>query len=367
MMYILIDTNIFFDNWFLKSPQFSLLANFLNNTKSILLIPSVICEEVDHKYKSEVSEFLVQASTIQRKYKKYGISIQINAETTAIEDFDFQKILSLKFDFVEIIQYNGISHETLVHKALNGKRPFRDKEKGYRDALIWLSAILHLKQRNDSHKVAFITNNVSDFFEIKKEEIFLHKDLLEDLIQYDVKNDFLLYTSLKNFIDANIEPVIHNFNHEEFIEKYGDLLESSASDYAIDYLNNLPIQSCRELLEEANYPSICTKQIERMYFDDFQGVEDPEVLNFKKASENTIYIEYTFNLLSVEIRSTVLTNDYFSNKTAFDKIFMNIETNGNETYICDYPRIYYDATIIFNTKNEEIETFSIDSVRIRRY
>lgn len=366
-MYIVIDTNIFFNNWFLKSPQFSLFANFCNNTRSKLLIPSVVCEEVNHKYKSESDALLTEIKKIARKCDEYALMIDIRAETPSHHDFDFQKVLSEKFDDLEVISHHDVSHDVLIAKAMNGKRPFRDREKGYRDALIWLSLIEHLKQNPHRNKIAFINNNTSDFFNTKDGKVFLHKDLLEDIEQNKIEANFLLYSSLKGFIDENIEQSVHGFNHNDFEEKYGSLLESDACEAAINYLNELPINACRELFENAGYPTSCMKSVEKASFEDIQGVEDPEILGFTKASEDCVYIEYRFNLLTVEAKLAVPSDEYFSKKADFEKYFMNIEVYDKEAYVCAYPRVYYSASIMFNTRTEQIDELSIDAAELREW
>lgn len=66
-MYLLIDTNIFFDNWFLNSPQFKLLGNFCNNTGIKVLLPQIVLQEVENKYKISVQHLETQAAELSRK------------------------------------------------------------------------------------------------------------------------------------------------------------------------------------------------------------------------------------------------------------------------------------------------------------
>lgn len=128
-MYIIIDTNIFFNNWFLKSPQFSLLANFANNTNARLLLPRVVCMELKNKFDSESKATLEEIEKISRRCSDLKIDMKIEGPAQNSIEYDFAKIIAEKFDNVDIIEHDLVTHDILVRKAIKGQRPFRARRK----------------------------------------------------------------------------------------------------------------------------------------------------------------------------------------------------------------------------------------------
>jgi len=53
---IVLDTNIFFNKWFLEGPQFELLRRHVASGRSIVFIPSVVILELKTHYLKKVSE-----------------------------------------------------------------------------------------------------------------------------------------------------------------------------------------------------------------------------------------------------------------------------------------------------------------------
>lgn len=79
------------------------------------------------------------------------------------------------------------SHEDLVRRELEGRRPFKENGTGYRDALIWHGLLEWMRRigRQEGEPVLFVTGNVRDFAE--KDEAGAHQlhphlgaDLRED-------------------------------------------------------------------------------------------------------------------------------------------------------------------------------------------
>jgi hypothetical protein len=222
-----------------------------------------------------------------------------------------------------------------------------------------------LEDKKNHQVVSFITNNFTDFFEEKGKEQFLHPDLRHDVGHYSIENKFSPYISLKAFVESVIDTKTHAFNHEEFEDEYGNEIEDAASTAALEYLNALPLIECRMLLEEAGYPNACTALLSSFQFDDYEGVEDPEVVSISDVGDGNIFIQYRFNLLSVRFEGIVPTKGYFSKPDMFDRYFLNVTSRETDTEIDSYPRIYFDASIIFDRKNEEVLSVSIDSATLR--
>lgn len=368
-MYIVIDTNIFFNNWFLESPLFIFLANFSNNTHSTLLIPSVVREEIENKYNIGRDNLRSELDKLNKEFRDFKLDVNIEENVVSEQGYNFQKILESKFNSVEMVPYSNVKHEILVHKAMHSLRPFREKEKGYRDSLIWLSILDCLKSKKNQRRLCFVTGNSNDFFENKNnstdKSVTLHSDLVRDIAENEIENQFQLYVSLKAFVDENIDKTIHDFNHEEFRDSYGDLLEESVCGIAIEYLNGISVQEFRSIFSVAGYPRTCMNLVDDFIFQDFEGVEDPEIVRFSKIADGKIFIEYRFNLLTVIFNGKISRDNYFENKVLFDKYFQNINHDDAVITIESFPRIYFDASIIFDPVLVDIVNVSIDDAAVR--
>jgi hypothetical protein len=99
--------------------------------------------------------------------------------------------------------YPSPSHEGIVGRLLDGRKPFKPDGKGYRDALLWQTVLDILKR---SGKVALITQNWRDFAE-SDEGTTLHADLRADLKASGIAVDRVqLFPDLASFVKAHIEP-----------------------------------------------------------------------------------------------------------------------------------------------------------------
>ena len=95
---------------------------------------------------------------------------------------------------IKIIPYPLISHEKVVERDLDARRPFKESGRGYRDTLIWESVLNVVdKSSKEIPDVVFVSNNIKDFCE----ENILHPDLVRDLTEREISiNAIKLYRSL---------------------------------------------------------------------------------------------------------------------------------------------------------------------------
>ena len=136
-MKIVIDTNIFYNNWFLDSLNFKLLKSFLHKTNASLLVPKIVFEEVINKYKEGLKKCVAEYHKILKNLNRYLFFVKtLEIETIEIETIshEYSKFLQNKLkDFnVKIINYKDIPHEDIVQRELQRKAPYE-----YRDILIW--------------------------------------------------------------------------------------------------------------------------------------------------------------------------------------------------------------------------------------
>lgn len=359
-MIIFIDTNIFFNHWYLENANFKYLFNYLENSSSILAIPEIICEEVDGKFKSEFSK-------IKNQYKDNVMQLNAftpekivpNFESLNI-DYSFKNELEKSTDSIVFIKYNDIPNDDLVNRAIKRIRPFKDDDKGFRDTLIWLSFINFLKKEKVNKKIAFINNNPTDFYDNSKKE--LHSDLLNDLDNLNIKNEFKIYHSIKEFIDKEVDKEHNKYSSNQILENFIYESEDQIENQISFYINSLSARESQALLKNS-YGEL--KDIHFITGFDFvilEGIEDPDLLNWSVINDKDLFIELYLNLRIVEFRFSIPTTVYSSRKDYFDNNFFNIEKDETTVTVSIIKRPHLNISFNFNVSEKLVANIVINTL-----
>ena len=207
-MNVILDTNIYYNNYFLDSPKFIGLLDYLPKTSSKLFLPSIVKGELLQKYTEEVEKFVSghnsSAKILTRKpnyidsqkflenFRKF-LEGYIDLYKNAIEEVDLEKM--------------EIPYAEITKRAIEKKAPFASNGRGFRDSLIWFAVMEIVKSIPKSEKICFISNDKKAFG-----ESLLKEELLKDLESNKLSIEF--FNSL-----------------EEFLSKYGEKLEFLDEDY----------------------------------------------------------------------------------------------------------------------------------------
>lgn len=191
-MWIVIDTNIFFDNFRLKK-SLDLLFRDIENVNFSLRIPEIVIQETLNKYKEQRqsnSDRLLWSINWLKAQTSLQFNVEINDASLKTDFEEYASFFRNKInEFGEVVQLPNVTHQGLIDRALQRKKPFKfkkdDEVGGFRDVLIW-ETILDLTNRDDFEQIAFITNNKTDFADGKN----LHPHLLDDLIDRGIERDY---------------------------------------------------------------------------------------------------------------------------------------------------------------------------------
>lgn len=360
-MLIFIDTNVFFNHWYLKAPLFELLANYVCNEGATVLVSEVVCEEMNAKFRVERASAAKELTKALRRATDFQLAPSVTSAPALDETYDFRSILATRFEAIEFVSFDAVPHSALVPRAIGAIRPFRDNEKGYRDSLMWLSLVAHLKSVHaNKGDLIFINANSSDFFRTEGTALKLHSDLEADLFRQGFAGTVRPFTSLKDFADGEIDKVLHSIKHEEFEERFGAEMEDLAAETAVDYLQQMALPAAQELLEDADLPRRCARAIRSFTVEDAEGVEDPEVVALSALTGGSLYVQYRFNLVTVMYAVEVSTEDYLANIDEFDDEFINVEVQDRLTRMETFRRIDFDASLTFDPTSGEFTSVSVD-------
>ncbi|TGU71638.1 DUF4935 domain-containing protein [Geomonas terrae] len=207
-MPIVLDTNIFFKDFYLTKPQTSVMLDNIALIKSIVCVPQVVFDEVVNKFTEEVSSRLnIISKAMSELDEMLEAPISNDIDAQALQHYRDKYNTSLVNTFrkhkIKKLPYPTIAHHIVVQRDLARKLPFKPKGTGYRDCLIWetikealVTTELAVMGHND---VAFITDNVTDFGDNEG----IAAELKEEL--HD-RHSVTLFRSVKDFNEAFIYP-----------------------------------------------------------------------------------------------------------------------------------------------------------------
>ena len=182
MIYVILDTNIIFNNWFLKKVSLKRTLK-LNQTDVVnVMLTEFNVSEIIKKYGDELKKKINEYDKIIKEMrrlipKKSFLDIDFN-----IEFKHYNEIFSKQIEYydVQIIPYpkDENSLHNISNRYFKSKKPFEENDKkSFPDAIIWESIrefIANEVCENDI--VYFISNNHKDFADKENKEK-LHADL----------------------------------------------------------------------------------------------------------------------------------------------------------------------------------------------
>lgn len=360
-MYIVLDTNVFFNNWHLRGAEFSRLIKHANDVAATVLISQVVVDEANAKYREHFSDFRSSLKSLKSKAQHLLPDRLIEWPEVEVEEpYDLFAILKEKFNSVERASYENVGHERLVKKAIHSERPFQKSEKGYRDALLWLTILDYLEENRSDRRVAFVTDNKNDFFSDDKSEApEFHVHLIADWEQKGLENKLFPYRRLSDFNEKQQTPVDQAVNIVAFSEENLGLIEEGFSASIHEYLEG---QGTTELLRLLCLPNMV---VEASTWEIVEGFEDTELLRVVPLSNSLSYVLCRFNLRVVYISLSVALDVYNAHKRDVDVTFHRIIPDGDFVELQIGLRCYLRATALINTKTLDISEIDFDVEELR--
>ena len=360
-MLIFIDTNVFFNNWFVSNADFKFLFNYLENTNSTLLLSELVCEEIDNLQNRGIQTIISNLNSEIKKAKKLNKTVPAFDFEQLNTIYSIKEILSVKTSNLKYITYNQIEQSTVVERALKQIKPFQEGEKGYRDTLIWLSFLKYLEENNVSEDVVFITNNKSDFY-VAKERAF-NPDLAKDISTHSINCRITPYDSLYSFVTEQALKAHHEFTYSELQEKYIDNVEDQIEDeveWALNHLGNLEF---KKLLDSSNKDFPIVEYIDDYSFEVDEGAEDGAVISYKKTSSDIIYVNFKFNLRRCAFRFVVSLEVYTAHRSIIERNYYNVEIDSEQVAFYSYIRPDFSISFNYYIESEVVSDLTIGKLR----
>lgn len=218
-MIVVLDANVFCADYRLRGGAFQVFLDGLVKIGARCCVPDVVLDEVLEMHRKHLADASAKLRRANHSWLQLT-GVHLTAPPTE-DDFaacakEYREYLAEIFENygIDTLPYPEISHRTLVGRALNRRKPFRDSGVGYRDSLIW--ATLVSLRKAEYGLIAFVSSNSKDFGVAPN----LHSDLLIDL---ETGTTIELYNSLEHFNAAQIVPhldhlenLLHQIQEDQF-------------------------------------------------------------------------------------------------------------------------------------------------------
>lgn len=162
-------------------------------------------------------------------------------------------------------------------------------------------------------------------------------------------------------------PALNDDQLGAFEEKWSWEMEKAAAAAAIEHLEHLSIPSVCRFLQAEEIPLNCLNAIQSFSVEDFEGVEDFEVISNAKGDGNWIAFSCGFDLLSVIWTVKVPAVEYLHAAAEFCKHFLSIKINDGAATMQLIQRCYFEAELNFDQSSEEFTGTSISLTAVHRH
>lgn len=201
-MDIIVDTNILRQDRWLKSPKFQAIFDYLKKTKSHLIIPTIVKQEIISLFRRDLTDLYEQVKNKTRKINdirysdipKIEVYLDINKEASIYESFLNKLIRST---VALEIPYDNEFLGDVIRRLVDRIKPASDKGEEFQDIIIWLSIKKFLKETK--REAILISQNTKEF--AAKDSKELHPDLGTELEKDNLKLKY--YCSMDDFISEH--------------------------------------------------------------------------------------------------------------------------------------------------------------------
>jgi hypothetical protein len=314
-MKVILDTNIIHSNFYLNTPRFLGLFDYLKKTKSKLIIPSFVFQEVQKKYKEELQTYSEREERDNRVLFNSKEKVDI---LSAEKEYALFWLTLAKDKKVSVPETKEFGAKRLFTRALQSMPPFDSSGRGIRDTLIWLN-IVSLVKKSPKEYFCFITANSKDFGKTN-----LHPQLVEDL-------------------GENAAQLIYFNSLEEFLSSYGDKISFIDKKLFEDFFWDKD-KYILSLIDEDKFSRSDIDELPRSCY--LEGIEEMTVNNLDirdfyifSATESSYKVQLEM-IVSLDLRVNISSEDDYDH---------------NSTSVSGSTYCFIDISLVIDKETEEIK------------
>lgn len=321
-MDVILDSNIYRSDFFCRSNQFQALNDYLTKTNSSVLIPQVVLDEVLALYRKElIDKYLIvekSLTSLKNILNSVIIGVLPEIDQDAVVE-EYRETLLSSFSAFKILPYDNSLLPLISQRLIDKKKPGGSKGQGFRDTLIWLTAV-HFLLNNDAKRLAFISQNTSDFAESSTRNLHeeLHTECTDNHVQIDyftsvgdfiqtksTKIDFITFEWLENNLDSDdlTDQIFEKLNDDKSDLQYE--VSNHFHDHVYDvYLHAVEVKLTDEFFV---YEISDIKYVVNLIVD--CGIDiSALVYHFKYDDSTGEFIEHSMNMNSIVSISITINN-----------------------------------------------------------
>ncbi len=356
MLNVIIDSNIVISNYFLRYTAFSKFCKYFPERLIRVYVTEVSVEEIFKNYRNSYKETYQSLNKARRELNKFSVN-EIELKNVELEEDAITKYKDYLFSFfkdnnINILPYPKVDHKEIVRYSVTGKKPFKQKDTGYKDFLIWHSALSVLKESNQP--LVILTKD-SDFLD--KNEV--SKDFKEFLGDNSIDaNRLSILKAVNEFNNKYLDEIVEKVDLRKYLEKYENA-EEFIEDFKSEFENKLEGYGLDEndsiLPQEYENPSITYAS-----YTDFDTIDDVEIYD-----EEHFIINITMRL-DCEIEFYIFKSEY--NIMAEEgHTFSVLDRDWNRHYVAAYENINLEVEFSIIINKDLTEMIQLDVNEIRNY
>lgn len=357
--FIVLDSNVFIADYWIRSPSFVLLRDFLKKTDATLVVPKIVIEEVVNHHAEDVGRLVTKvrstyrdSARLLRNYKAQPPeAIYQHDHADSYEDFILSQLKTLK---ARIPEYGDIPHKEIVRRDLRRRRPFQENGKGYRDTLLWESILRGATEKGAL--TVFVTQNTRDFADKAGD---LHSDLESDIRGKGLEgSNLLLYPNLAAFTDSHVVPFLAGRKDFAMLAEAGKVrglnLRSAVDDNYNSLVNALDKTPSVMIYDPGQYePEVDVIELPDTF----------KVQQVSEVSEETLLVTFRFRAV-VAFTYFLPRDEYITMSEEQIREIAILDRDWNE-YVMQVESdttVDFTCRLTFNSDSQEVESFEVESV-----
>ncbi len=202
---IIVDTSALNPDLTLERAQGRLLVAAAQNGELELVIPEVVVLEAVNLFRRRLEELSRSVVSAHRGYRLLGVDFQAEPPDAADAVTSYEAGLRTRLRDAGARTPNPpqLPHIEIAQRAIERRKPFDGKGRGYRDTLIWLQVL----EEAIGDQVVLVTENTKDF--AGDDKVTLAAELADELEGAGFARDRVrLSTSLTAVVRDHVEPSV---------------------------------------------------------------------------------------------------------------------------------------------------------------
>lgn len=203
-MHVVLDASVICTDFRMRGAPFEMLLAAGARGELSIVVPEVVFLEVVRvyartfrSYKRNLERQIAGFRRMGLVQAAVGLGIPRNAHDASVS-YEGDLRQKLKDVGAEIRPLPFVSHDSILKRALEGRKPMSESERGYRDTLIWETVLEVARQ---TEKVILLSTNTKDF----SDDDALAADLRHDLASNGLPPDRVeLFVDLEQFVSERV-------------------------------------------------------------------------------------------------------------------------------------------------------------------